>query len=90
MALSSTDLQALRRFSQLPEGRLMLKLLGERLAERDEKLRRMSGDDLYRMQGRAQELDEMIELLVGAGDSLTRQEQPKRPVQYRPGARALV
>lgn len=68
----------------------MLKLLGERLAERDEKLRRTSGDDLLRMQGRAQELDEMIELLVGAGDSLARQEQPRRTVQFKPGARALA
>lgn len=68
----------------------MLKVLGERLAERDEKLRRLSGDDLYRMQGRAMELDELIELLAGAGDSLARQEQPRRPVQYRPGARALA
>lgn len=89
MALTQPELQALRRFTQLPEGRLILSVLGERLAMADEKLRRLHGDDLYRMQGRALELEELITLLTTAGDSLNRQEQPVR-VGPRPGARALA
>lgn len=89
MALSSTELQALRRFSQLPEGRLMLGLLGEKLGMCDEKLRHLGGDDLLRMQGRAQQLEELMNMLLGAGDSLNRQEQPVR-LGPRAGARALT
>lgn len=89
MALTNTDLQVLRRFSQLPEGRLLLSMLGEKLAMCDEKLRHFSGDDLYRMQGRALQLEELINEVLGAGDTLKRQEQP---VAFgpKPGARALT
>lgn len=92
MALTDADLQALRRFSQLAEGRLWMSMLSTKLAACDEKLRRLSGDDLIRMQGRAQQLEELLGELSGAGKALARQEQPTRTATPlgRPGARALT
>lgn len=89
MALTAAELQALRRFSQLPEGRLWLSMLGAKLAAADEKLRHASGDDLLRTQGRAQQLEELMDDLLKAGEALNRQEQPAR-VGPKAGARALT
>lgn len=85
MALTTPDLHALRRFAQLPEGRIMVAVLSQKLGEADEKLRQLSGEHLYRMQGRAQALDELLRDLTESDQALKRQEQPRAT-----GARALL
>lgn len=85
MALTTADLQALRRFAQLPEGRVMVAVLVQKLGEADEKLRTATGEHLYRTQGRAQALDELLRDLTESDLVLKRQEQPRAT-----GARALL
>lgn len=85
MALTNTDLEALRRFSQVPEGRMWVAMLERKLAEVDAKLRTAAGEDLYRKQGRAQQLEELIGLLTkDAEQTLKRQERSARPALRMP------
>lgn len=68
----------------MPEGQLYVAILKKKLAEADEKLRVAAGEDLYRKQGRAQELDELIRELTTAGDVLQRQEpSARRPLRQQ-------
>ncbi len=73
MALTGSELQSLRAFFRTPEGRLYVAMLEKKLAEADEKLRTATGEDLYRKQGRAQQLDELIRELSEADQALKRQ-----------------
>jgi hypothetical protein len=61
MQLSGQDLEFLARFSKAPEGRAFLTLLQAKLAERDAKLRISVGEEVFRTQGRALELAELID-----------------------------
>lgn len=76
MHLSSDDLAFLDRFSKTPDGQYLLKLLRAKLAEREQKLRTATGEEVYRNQGRALELDEMIAEVTTAQQKLTRNVRP--------------
>lgn len=56
------DLEVLRRFGSTPEGRLLAAVLQDRLAEHDRNNRRAIGENLYRGQGRALEIEELLQL----------------------------
>lgn len=83
MTLSGEQLQFLERFSKSPDGQFLLKILRAKLAERDEALRKSKGEDVYRAQGRALELDELVADLTDAHVKLTRL-LPPRPANRQP------
>lgn len=66
MGLATKDLEQLRRFTRTPDGRFLVEWLAGKLADTDVKLRTSSGEELHRMQGRAQLLAEMLETLTKA------------------------
>jgi hypothetical protein len=82
MALTNNELQALRSFFHAAEGKLYVAMLEKKLAEADANLRTATGEDLYRKQGRAQQLHELIGDLIRADQILKRQEQPARPSRF--------
>lgn len=77
MRLTQDDLQTLRSFGMRPEGRAWIELLKKMLGEADAKLRRASGEELLRCQGRAQQLEELIGAVTEAPQALKRTEQPR-------------
>lgn len=82
MKLEVSDLQFLERFSQSPDGAYLLKILRAKLAERDKALRAARGEDVYRTQGAASELDELITDITEARQRLTR-NPPTRHASQR-------
>jgi hypothetical protein len=83
MQLSSSQLTFLARFAKTPDGRAMFELLKAKLAEREASLRKQTGEEIYRCQGRALELDELLADITEAGTRLTRsQQRPTRIVGY--------
>jgi len=77
--LSGEQLAILARFSKSPDCAALLQILRAELAEADAHLRTASGEDIFRAQGRAQELDRLITRFVTAQDQLNRSVQ--RPVR---------
>lgn len=77
--LTRDDLEFLRRFARLPEGRQLITLYQRNLAETDVRLRTAIGDDLLRMQGRAQLLAELIAHVTEAEKSIER-STPRRAI----------
>lgn len=67
-APSPTDLDALRRLAQRPEGRLIVRVFQSRLAELDRTNRRAIGENLIRGQGRALELEEILSEVFGVSE----------------------
>ena len=65
MHLNKEHLTFLARFAKMPEGRFFLEMLAGRLAERDRELRH-SADNVHQLQGRALELEELIETITNA------------------------
>jgi hypothetical protein len=57
------ELATLRRLAQAPEGRLLVRVLQDRLVETDKTNRRAIGESLIRGQGRAQEIEDLLDLL---------------------------
>lgn len=84
MALSIPDLEALRRYARLPEGRTLVLILEKKLAESDAKLRVLTGELLNQQQGRSQALAELLDDIAGAEKALTRQDVTKRQFTERP------
>lgn len=84
MALTNSDLQALRAFSRVPEGRLWVAMLEKKLAEADAHLRTATGEDLYRKQGRAQQLEELLSEIKSADQVLRRQEVSRQARSLHP------
>lgn len=74
--LNNEDLKVLQSFSTRPEGRLFIQVLEKKLADTDARMRDAVGEDVYRQQGRAKELAELIAQITGAADALNRQAQP--------------
>jgi hypothetical protein len=83
MRLTNDELQTLRSFGARPEGRAWVELLKKMLGDADAKLRRASGEELLRCQGRAQQLDELISLVNDAPQALKRPEQPRPTTAWR-------
>lgn len=85
MALTDDLTKVLQRFGRSPEGLALVAVLKDRLTAHDVKNRRRAGEDLVRGQGRAIELEELIDLLTA------KPAVPQRPAQFgRPGARAVT
>lgn len=64
MQLSDSQLDFLARFQRSPEGKLLIEIYETELREWDVKLRNATGEDVYRLQGRAKQLEEMIERIA--------------------------
>jgi hypothetical protein len=79
------DLDMLRRFGSTPEGRLLVAVLQDRLADCDRRNRRAIGEDLYRSQGRALEIEELLQSfdasLASAPGQTMNKPQPNRPLR---------
>lgn len=79
MQLSGAQLSFLASFAKAPDGRALLEILKAKLAEREVALRTKVGEEVYRAQGRALELDELIADIAEASTRLTRvQQRPQR------------
>ena len=76
MRLSNEQLQFLARLNKAPEGQLLLGILRAKLQERDSELRTKTGEEVYRAQGRASEIDKLIADITQAQARLTRTVQP--------------
>lgn len=72
MHLDSTQLQFLARFSKTPDGQFLIGVLQAKLKEVEANLRRTTGEEVYRCQGRALELDDLMTLFESADASLKR------------------
>lgn len=70
--LGTEELQFLARLSKSPDGHALLNLLRAELADLDKKLRKATGDDTVRLQGRAQQVDELIVAIESASTTLNR------------------
>lgn len=70
--MTNAQLADLARFGRLPEGKVFVDLLKMRLAEHDAKTRTATGEEVYRSQGRAQALAEVIKDIEGAETALKR------------------
>lgn len=66
MHLGNNHLDLLERFAKTPEGQMVVQVLTARLADTDKELRSLSGENLYRTQGKAQELEKVLSLFRGA------------------------
>lgn len=66
MHLDNEQLRFLARLNKSPDGAFLLTVLRARLAERDEQLRKARGEDVFRAQGRADELADVIDLIAKA------------------------
>lgn len=80
------DLDVLRRFGRTPEGRLLVVVLQARLAMLDQRNRHSLDVELYRGQGRALEIEELIQLFDASAAATGPQPiVPKRPKQLMQG-----
>jgi DNA-binding transcriptional LysR family regulator len=79
MSRSASDLDLLRRFARTPEGRALVEVLNRMLAQADEALRFGGGEELYRCQGRAQQLQQLIEDLTKAEQHAAMRDVSNRP-----------
>lgn len=71
MTLTSEQLHFLARFWKSPEGKFLVSMYEAELAEVDVKLRKATGDDIYRLQGRASQLEVMIERIKNSDSNAT-------------------
>lgn len=80
MTLTSEQLHFLARFWKSPEGKFLVGMYEAELAEVDVKLRKATGDDIYRLQGRASQLEVMIERIKNSDSNATsRRPAPQVP-----------
>jgi len=88
MQLNTDDLGFLARLSKSPDGRRLLQLLQAKQAECNDKLRRTTGEEVLRWQGRALAVDELIDDIATAEQKLTRNAPSAtsrtRPVSFAP------
>lgn len=77
--LDASAVQFLERLGKSPEGRQLQALLELEVIETNEKLRKLSGDDLMRAQGKAIYLDEILAKLNPPPSQLLRRDPLKRP-----------
>ena len=80
MALTNSQLEQLALVARMPEGNVVIELLTMRLAEHDKATRTASGEDVYRCQGRAQAVEQLLKDFTEAGERLRRVAPTRRPV----------
>lgn len=77
MRLSSTQLQFLARIAMTPDGKVLVDLLQARLRDRDAKLRTSTGEEVFRQQGRALEIAELIDDFTQSQQRMERAVSPQ-------------
>ena len=81
MHLSTDQLAFIARFAKSPEGQMFRKVVLEgRLDVVSKELRSLTGEQVYRAQGRALELDGLIALLDDAQNRLNRSPSARSQV----------
>lgn len=85
MRMTTEQLEFLGRFSKSPDGQFLLSILQAKLSEREASLRTSVGEEVYRAQGRALELDELIADITDATAKLNR-SMPTRTSGFRQAA----
>jgi len=82
MVLSTEDLTFLARLAKSPDGQRFLAILEAKLGHEEGQLRRLDSTPLYRAQGRAGMLDELIDDIREAQAKLARnQSTESRPLR---------
>ncbi len=76
MRLNSAQLQFLARLAMTPDGKVLVDLLQARLRDRDAKLRAATGEEVFRQQGRALEIAELIDDFTQSQQRLERAVSP--------------
>ncbi len=74
MTLTGDQCAFLARLSKSPDGKFLVEMYEAELRELDVRLRKATGEDIYRAQGRASQLDEMVKRIKDAAQPTT----PKR------------
>lgn len=82
MRFTTEQLTFLARFSKSPDGRQVVDILNAKLAEVEKGLRSATGEEIYRQQGRALELDELLADIKDATAKLTRLPPAARPPRF--------
>lgn len=72
MKLDTEDLTFLARLAKSPDGKYLQRILAARLGEVEAKLRVGEGAGMHRAQGRAQELDDLMQMIDKADEWLQR------------------
>lgn len=80
MKLDSADLEFLRRFARSPEGKLWVGILQRNQSGTDVRLRTSTGEELFRQQGRAQLLAELLDQVTEAEKKIERSATHRRTV----------
>lgn len=70
--MTNDDLLFLARFARTPDGQALLRILEAKLASVMETLLKADGNDAYRYQGRARQIQELRDDIAGAEASLAR------------------
>ena len=83
MHLDTNQLENLARFAKTPDGYQFIQILRAKLVEVEAKLRSQSGEELYRTQGRALQLDELLADVTTADDRLNRSASVLKQAQRR-------
>lgn len=86
--LSTEDMRTLAALARSPFGISLTKVLREDLAHADERLRAAQGEEVFRAQGRAQAIAELIERLVRAPQKADSALSPTKVATSRFGATA--
>ena len=81
MRFTTEQLTFLARFNKSPEGLQLVAILNAKLAEANAGLRVSKGEEVYRQQGRALQLDELLEDIAEAPTRLAR-TQPARQAGF--------
>lgn len=84
MSFTNAQLAEISRYARLPEGQLFVQLLQMRLAEHDRHLRTASGEELFRTQGKAQAVQQLIDDIEQAGTRLQRAQGSRSPTRPEP------
>jgi hypothetical protein len=81
MHLDQDDLAFLARFAKQPDGERLLQLFESELHAVDVKLRKSVGEETFRLQGRAQQLEDCVKWISGRSGFVHRQPAPNRELR---------
>lgn len=70
--MTKNDLETLRMLKNSPLGDLFMKTLSDLLSEYTQSCRHQDGNALYRAQGKAQAIEDLIEQVTTAHDQIQR------------------
>lgn len=76
MHLTDDDLAFLARFAKTPDGEYLGRLLTRAQGGIDTQLRTASGEVLFRLQGRAQQLEDTVKWVSGRSSVVVRRPPP--------------